>query len=111
MSLKKTATRPSARSGGCEGCGWQASYKVCRKKDLKLSIPLGADKNVCPLFVKHHPDALDMLLQFCMGDLVKNREVDLVGQQQVVKFLGDGAKFRRGQGIAVQGQVNVRAVL
>lgn len=63
------------------------------------------------LLVKHHPDALDMFPQFCMGDLAKNREVDLVGQQQVVKFLDDGAKFRRGQGLAVQGQVNVRAGL
>jgi len=62
---------------------------------LKLSIPLGADKNVCPLFVKHHPDALDMLPQFCMGDLRKNREVNLVGQQQVVKFLDNGAKVCR----------------
>jgi hypothetical protein len=52
-----------------------------------------------------------MLSQFCMGDLFKNREVDLVGQQQIVKFLDDGAKFRRGQGLTVQGQVNVRAGL
>jgi len=36
-----------------------------------------------------------MLPQFCMGDLRKNREVNLVGQQQVVKFLDNGAKVCR----------------
>jgi len=52
-----------------------------------------------------------MLPQFFVSDLIENRKINLIGQQQIVQFLGNGAEFRRSQGIAIQGKVDVRAGL
>ena len=43
--------------------------------------------------IEHLANAFDMLAQLLIVDLVKNGEVYLIGQQQFVQFIADGAKL------------------
>lgn len=61
--------------------------------------------------VEHHPDPVDLLAQRGVIDLGVNRQIDHVGQQQVVEFFHQAQQVAIGERVALEGQVDVRAPL
>lgn len=64
-------------------------------------------KNSVITFVEHGPNPLNMGFKLRVFEFCKHRQVNGVGQQQIIKGFGNGGAQDGREVWAVQGQVNV----
>ena len=58
--------------------------------------------------LEHHPDPMDVSNEFCVIQRLEQRQIDLVGQQQIIQLVFNFKQLRQRECLTLQTQINIR---